>query len=48
MTVEGLENINLNYNIGQLRRSGDALRDKFANYLISSEGLAPWQDQCVF
>lgn len=46
LTVAGLQDIGThnNHNI----RSGDSLRDKFANYFISPEGKVPWQDTSIF
>ncbi|CAK1592524.1 unnamed protein product [Parnassius mnemosyne] len=47
MSIVGLENVSLNsYNI--MNRTGDTLRDLFANYFVSPEGSLPWQNQYIY
>lgn len=49
LTVEGFQelqlNVNNNYNIV---RTGDMIRDKFANYFVSPDGSVSWQDASIF
>ncbi|XP_008182845.1 uncharacterized protein LOC103309362 [Acyrthosiphon pisum] len=47
LTVEGFQELNLNMN-GNITRSGDMIRDKFANYFVSPSGSVPWQDASIF
>jgi len=47
LTVEGFQELNLNMN-GNSTRSGDMIRDKFANYFVSPSGSVPWQDASIF
>lgn len=46
-TVEGLHDIN-NVNMNGIFRSGDMIRDKFANYFVSPNGAVSWQDTSIF
>lgn len=47
LTVEGFQDLNLNVN-GNTTRSGDMIRDKFANYFVSPTGSVLWQDASIF
>lgn len=47
LTVEGFQELNLNMNCN-ITRSGDMIRDKFANYFVSPSGSVPWQDAIIF
>ncbi|CAK1593449.1 unnamed protein product [Parnassius mnemosyne] len=47
LTIEGFQN-NTNTNNISVVRSGDVLRDKFANYFVSEVGAIPWQDDSIF
>lgn len=46
LTTEGLQDLNLNVD-GNIR-SGDFIKDKFANYFVSPDGIVSWQDASVF
>lgn len=46
LTINGLQDLDLNVNNNI--RSGDMIRDKFANYFISPNGAVPWQDSSIF
>ncbi|KAF0717649.1 protein ALP1-like [Aphis craccivora] len=44
LTVVGFQELNMN---GNITRSGDMIRDKFANYFVSPSGSVPWQDTLI-
>lgn len=49
MTIVGLEDAPTNRTLNRsLNRSGDNLREIFANYFISPEGSVAWQDQYIY
>ncbi|KAE9525983.1 hypothetical protein AGLY_013925 [Aphis glycines] len=43
LTVEGFQELQLNMN-NNIVRTGDMIRDKFANYFVSPDGSVSWQD----
>lgn len=48
LSIEGLENVNeVNIRNNNVTRSGNTIRDKFANYFISDAGKLEWQDKCI-
>jgi len=47
LTVEGFQELQLNVN-NNIVRTGDMIRDKFANYFVSPDGSVSWQDASIF
>lgn len=45
--VEGFQELQLNAN-NNIVRTGDMIRDKFANYFVSPDGSVSWQDASIF
>lgn len=45
--IEGLENVNNVTENHGITRSGNTVRDRFANYFISEAGKVDWQDKMI-